>query len=124
MTSQLPLVLAGLLLLTGCGSTAYSKHLSKAYSAYDRGDCAEVISQLSETERVSRSRPYLQPEISLLRGQCLERQALYLDAVQVYRYLVDHYPHNEYAYRAGARLETLRQLGHYDPDKPLAPQVR
>lgn len=124
MTSQLSLLLAGLLVLTGCASTSYSKHLSKAYSAYETGDCAEVITQLSETERRSRSRPYLQPEISLLRGQCLERQGLYLDAVQTYRYLLDHYPHNEYTYRAAARLETLRQLGHYDPAKALPPQVR
>ncbi|MEH6566182.1 MAG: tetratricopeptide repeat protein [Halopseudomonas sp.] len=123
MTSQLSLVLTLFLALTGCGSTAYSKHLSKAYDAYDSGDCAEVISQLSETERLSRSRPYLQPEISLLRGQCLERQALYLDAAQTYRYLVENYPHNEYAYRAGARLETLRQLGHYDPELALPPQT-
>lgn len=124
MTSQLSFLLAGLLVLTGCASTAYSKHLSKAYTAYADGDCTEVITQLSETERRARSRPYLQPEISLLRGQCLERQGLYLDAAQTYRYLVDHYPHNEYAYRAGARLETLRQLGHYDPAKTLPPQAR
>lgn len=117
-------MLTGLLLLSGCGNAAYSKHLSKAYSAYDQGDCPEVIRQLSETERLSRSRPYLQPEISMLRGQCLERQSLYLDAVQTYLYLVDHYPSNEYAYRAGARLETLRQLGHYEPDKSLPPRSR
>ena len=123
MTNQLSLLLALLLVLTGC-SSAYSKHLSKAYSAYEIGDCAEVIRQLSQTERLSRSRPYLQPEISLLRGQCLERQALYLDAVQTYRYLVDHYPQNEYTYRAGARLETLRQLVHYDPEQALAPRIR
>lgn len=123
MTNKLSFLLAGLLVLTGCSSTAYSKHLSKAYNAYDDGDCAEVISQLSQTERLSRSRPYLQPEISLLRGQCLEREGLYLDAAQTYRYLLDHYPHNEYAYRAGARLETLHQLGHYDPANPLPPQA-
>jgi hypothetical protein len=77
---------------------------------------------LSQTERRIRSRPYLQPEISLLRGQCLERQALYLDAIQVYRYMLATHPHSEYSYRAAARLETLRELGHYDPSLPMPPR--
>ncbi len=51
----------------------------------------------------------------MLRGQCLERQKLYVDAAQTYQYLIQRYPHNEYAYRAKARLQTLEQLGHYRP---------
>jgi outer membrane protein assembly factor BamD (BamD/ComL family) len=50
--------------------------------------------------------------VSLLRGQCLERQALYVDAAQTYQYLIQQYPGNEYAYRARARLQTLEKLGH------------
>ena len=51
--------------------------------------------------------------MSLLRGQCLERQKLFVDAAQTYEYLIQQYPGNEYAYRAQARLQTLEQLGHY-----------
>jgi hypothetical protein len=54
----------------------------------------------------------MQPEISLLRGQCLERQALFVDAMQTYQFIVTNYPASEYAYRARARADTLRQLGH------------
>lgn len=114
----LPLV--ALVLLSGC-SSGYKKHLDRAYDAYAQGECARVIAELSRTERLIRSRPYLQPEISLLRGQCLERQGFYLDAIQIYRFMLDSYPKSEYSYRAAARLETLRQLGHYDPARPVPP---
>ena len=87
-------------------------NLNKAYQAYDEGNCEAAILYLSKAERNSRSRRYIQPEISLLRGQCLERQALYVDAMQTYQYINAHYPASEYAYRARARIETLRQLGH------------
>ena len=54
----------------------------------------------------------MQPEISLLRGQCLERQALFVDAMHTYQFIVTNYPASEYAYRARARMDTLRELGH------------
>ena len=47
----------------------------------------------------------------LLRGQCLERQSLFVDAAQTYQFIIARYPTSEYAYRAKARLETLQQLG-------------
>tara|TARA_Y100000780_G_scaffold116163_1_gene104559 strand:+ start:1081 stop:1455 length:375 start_codon:yes stop_codon:yes gene_type:complete len=109
--------------LSGCASTAYKGHLDDAYQAYAEGDCSKAMLELSRTERGIRSRPYLQPEISLLRGQCLERQSLYLDAIQTYRFMLDSYPSSEYSYRAAARLETLRQLGHYDPARPVPPRA-
>ncbi len=111
-------------LTASCASNTPGKHLDQAYRAYEEGDCSKVMLELSQAERTSRSRPYLQPEISLLRGLCLERQRLYLDAIQIYRHLVRYMPTSEYAYRAGARLETLRQLGHYDPEGLLAPERR
>jgi outer membrane protein assembly factor BamD (BamD/ComL family) len=98
--------------LTGCNRYSFDHHLNSAYEAYDRGECEAAILSLSKAERNSRSRRYMQPEISLLRGQCLERQALYVDAMQTYQYINAHYPASEYAYRARARIETLRQLGH------------
>jgi hypothetical protein len=75
--------------------------------------------ELSQAERKSRSRSYLQPEISLLRGLCLERQNLYVDAAQTYQFIINRYPASEYGFRARARLETLRQLGHYNPAGPV-----
>jgi outer membrane protein assembly factor BamD (BamD/ComL family) len=98
--------------VTGCNRFSFDHHLNSAYAAYDRGECEAAILSLSKAERNSRSRRYMQPEISLLRGQCLERQALFVDAVQTYQFIVTHYPASEYAYRARARLDTLRQLGH------------
>ena len=98
--------------LIGCSRHSLDKHLNDAYKAYDRGECEEVIFYLSQAERSSRSRSYVQPEISLLRGQCLERQSLFVDALQTYQFIVAYYPASEYAYRARARMETLRQLGH------------
>ena len=98
--------------LVGCNRFSFDHHLNSAYAAYDRGECEAAMLSLSKAERTSRSRRYMQPEISLLRGQCLERQALFVDAMQTYQFIVTTYPASEYAYRARARLDTLRQLGH------------
>lgn len=107
------LVLVLLMLsVVGCSRHSLDRHLNNAYEAYDRGECEEAILSLSRAERSSRSRNYIQPEISLLRGQCLERQALFVDAMQTYQFITTHYPASEYAYRARARMDTLRQLGH------------
>lgn len=119
-TLILMLTLAG---LTGCTRVALDRHLDEAYRHYTAGDCDQVLLELSRAERNSRSRSYIQPEISLLRGQCLERQRLFVDAAQTYEFIVARHPHSEYAYRARARLETLRQLGHHRqsaPDKAAA----
>lgn len=96
--------------LVGCTRTTADYHLNSAYKAYEGGNCARVMLELSQAERNIRSRPYLQPELSLLRGQCLERQTLYPDAAQTYRFILQQYPRSEYAFRAQARLDTLRQL--------------
>ncbi|BCG23232.1 hypothetical protein TUM18999_14230 [Pseudomonas tohonis] len=97
--------------LTGCTRWSLDHHLNNAYHAYDEGDCDTVMLELSQAERKSRSRAYMQPEISLLRGQCLERQSLFVDAAQTYHFIIGRYPTSEYAYRARARLETLEKLG-------------
>ncbi len=70
----------------GCTRWSMDHHLNNAYRAYDRGDCARVMLELSQVDRTSRARPFIHPEVSLLRGQCLERQALYVDAAQTYQY--------------------------------------
>jgi len=108
----------------GCSSrSALDRHLDSAYRHYQAGDCEQVMLALSQSERRSRQRDNLQPEISLLRGQCLERQGLFVDAAQTYRFILMRYPASEYAYRARARLETLRQLGHYRADEDAATQA-
>jgi len=107
-----PLIVA-LLSLHGCTRTTADYHLDNADKAYAEGECGRVMLELSQTERNIRSRPYLQPEISVLRGQCLERQKLYVDAAQTYRFVLQNYPRSEYAFRARARLDTLQQLGHW-----------
>lgn len=107
------ILLAG---LAGCASQNHDSDINNAYRAYERDNCEQVYLHLSSAERRSRYRAHQrQPELSLLRGLCLERQGLYLDAAQTYLYLQQYYPHNEYSYRASARLETLRLLGHYRP---------
>lgn len=99
--------------LVGCTRVSLDRHLDEAYKHYTEGDCDQALLDLSRAERNSRSRSYIQPEISLLRGQCLERQNLFVDAAQTYEFIISRYPVSEYAYRARARLETLRQLGHH-----------
>lgn len=99
--------------VTGCTRFSMNHHLNLAYSAYDRGNCEQVMLELSKVERASRARPYVWPEVSMMRGQCLERQKLFIDAAQTYQFIIASYPHSEYAYRARARLETLQSLGHY-----------
>ncbi len=98
--------------VAGCNRYSFDHHLNSAYEAYDRGECEAAILSLSKAERNSRSRRYMQPEISLLRGQCLERQALFVDAMHTYQFIVTNDPASEYAYRARARMDTLRELGH------------
>ena len=105
-------------LSVGCSSrSALDRHLDAAYQHYQVGDCDRVMLELSQAERRNRPRADLQPEISLLRGQCLERQGLFVDAAQTYRFIQIRYPASEYAFRGRARLETLRQLGHYQPEE-------
>ncbi|MGE8188925.1 tetratricopeptide repeat protein [Pseudomonas sp. NPDC086278] len=99
--------------VTGCTRWSMNHHLNNAYSAYDRGNCEQVMLELSKVDRSSRARPYVWPEVSMMRGQCLERQKLFIDAAQTYEYIIASYPQSEYAYRARARLETLQSLGHY-----------
>ena len=99
--------------VVGCTRWSMDHHLNTAYRAYDAGNCERVMLELSQVDRKSRSRRYIQPEVSMLRGQCLERQKLYVDAAQTYQFIMAQYPNNEYAYRARARLETLQSLGHY-----------
>ncbi|MCU1775226.1 tetratricopeptide repeat protein [Pseudomonas sp. 13B_3.2_Bac1] len=98
---------------SGCTRWAMNHHLNNAYSAYDRGNCEQVMLELSKVERDSRARPYVWPEVSMMRGQCLERQKMYIDAAQTYQFIIASYPTSEYAFRARARLETLQSLGHY-----------
>jgi hypothetical protein len=112
------IILTLALVATGCTRWSLDHHLNNAYRAYEDGDCACVALELSQAERKSRSRGYLQPEISLLRGQCLEREKLFVDAAQTYQFIISRYPTSEYAYRARARLLTLEQLGHHNPAEP------
>ncbi|MFJ7140843.1 MAG: tol-pal system YbgF family protein [Pseudomonas protegens] len=99
--------------VVGCTRWSMNHHLNNAYRAYDRGNCESVMLELSQVDRDSRARRYIQPEVSMLRGQCLERQKLFVDAAQTYQFIITQYPSSEYAYRARARLDTLQQLGHY-----------
>lgn len=101
-----------IVLLSGCTRWLADSHLDNAYRSYAEGRCNDVNLELSQAERKIQARPYLQPEISLLRGQCLERDHLYVDAQQTYQFIISSYPTSEYAYRAKARLNTLEQLGH------------
>ena len=117
-TLILILTLASLASLAGCTRVSLDRHLDEAYRHYTEGDCDQALLDLSRAERNSRSRSYIQPEISLLRGQCLERQNLFVDAAQTYEFIISRYPASEYAYRARARLETLRQLGHHQGNEP------
>ncbi|WP_277052848.1 tetratricopeptide repeat protein [Zestomonas thermotolerans] len=110
----LPIIVLALI-LAGCTRWSMDRHLNNAYREYARGDCERVMLELSQVERKSRSRRYVQPEVSLLRGQCLERQSLFVDAAETYRFILAQFPGSEYAYRARARLETLRHLGRIDP---------
>ncbi len=114
-------ILLVLLSATGCTRWLGDQHLDSAYRFYEQGQCDQAILELSQAERKNRSRSYLQPEISLLRGQCLERQGLYVDAAQTYEFIISRYPTSEYSYRARARLETLRQLGHLDAPAQARP---
>ena len=107
------LIAALALSVVGCTRWSMNHHLNNAYSAYDRGNCEQVMLELSKVDRASRERRYVQPEVSMMRGQCLERQKMFIDAAQTYQYIIATYPQSEYAYRARARLETLQSLGHY-----------
>src|SRR5471032_2904131 len=118
---RIMMVLVLLAAVGGCTRWSMNSHLNSAYRAYDKGDCESVMLNLSKVDRESRTRQYIQPEVSMLRGQCLERQKLFVDAIQTYQFILAQYPYSEYAYRARARLETLRQLGHADGAMPAQP---
>lgn len=108
--------------LGGCTRWSMDRHLNNAYQAYEQGNCDAVMLELSQVDRTSRSRRYVQPEVSMLRGQCLERQKLYVDAAQTYQFIINQYPSSEYAYRSQARLQTLEQLGHVHQGQAAQPR--
>ncbi|WP_426416306.1 tetratricopeptide repeat protein [Aestuariirhabdus sp. LZHN29] len=97
--------------LTGCGSyrvsSGVSEGLDLAYKQYADGDCVSTMQTLSKVERMLSSYRFLQPEVSLLRGLCLERQGYFMDAMETYNYILNTFPQSEYAYRAKARLKVL-----------------
>jgi hypothetical protein len=109
---RIVMIIIVLAALGGCTRWSMNSHLNNANRAYAQGDCDAVMYNLSKVDRESRARRYVQPEVSMLRGQCLERQKLYPDAVQTYQFIITQYPNSEYAFRAQARLDTLQQLGH------------
>jgi outer membrane protein assembly factor BamD (BamD/ComL family) len=119
---RIVMILVALAALSGCTRWAMNSHLDNANRAYAKGDCDAVMYNLSKVDRESRSRRYVQPEVSMLRGQCLERQKLYVDAVQTYQFIISNYPSSEYGYRAQARLDTLHQLGHDNLAPPAVPR--
>lgn len=45
----------------GCTRWSMDHHLNNAYRAYDRGDCARVMLELSQVDRTSRARPFIHP---------------------------------------------------------------
>jgi hypothetical protein len=100
------------LAVTGCTRWSMNHHLNNAYSAYDRGNCEQVMLELSKVERASRARPYVWPEVSMMRGQCLERQKC---TSMRRRPTSSSSPRTPTANTpsAPARLETLQSLGHY-----------
>lgn len=116
---QIVMILVLMAAISGCTRWSMNSNLDSAYRAYDRGDCEGVMLDLSKVDRQSRGRRYIQPEVSMLRGQCLERQKLFVDAAQTYRFIISQYPDNEYAFRAQARLDTLQALGHYPVSVPV-----
>jgi hypothetical protein len=115
------IVLAMLTAVGGCTRWSMDTHLNNAYRSYAAGNCDSVMLELSQVDRESRARPFVWPEVSMLRGQCLERQSLFVDAAQTYQFIVTEYPTSEYAFRARARLETLQQLGHLRGGEPARP---
>ena len=78
--------------VVGCTRWSMDHHLNNAYRAYDRGNCESVMLELSQVDRDSRARRYIQPEVSMLRGQCLERQKLFVDAAQTYQFIITQSP--------------------------------
>jgi hypothetical protein len=115
------IVLAMLTTVVGCTRWSMDNHLNNAYRSYAAGNCDSVMLELSQVERESRARPFVWPEVSMLRGQCLERQSLFVDAAQTYQFILTEYPTSEYAFRARARLDTLQQLGHLRGGEPARP---
>ena len=59
----LPIAVLALSVLaaTGCTRWSMNHHLNNAYSAYERGNCEQVMLELSKVERASRARPYVWP---------------------------------------------------------------
>lgn len=110
---RIVLIVVLALSVVGCTRWSMNHHLNNAYSAYERGNCEQVMLELSKVERDSRARPYVWPEVSMMRGLCLERQKMFVDAAQTYQFIIASYPQSEYAFRARARLQTLQSLGHY-----------
>lgn len=119
---RIVMILVALAALSGCTRWAMNSHLNNANRAYANGDCEAVMYNLSKVDRESRARRYVQPEVSMLRGQCLERQKLYVDAFQTYQFILTQYPYSEYAFRARARMDTLHQLGYDNMATPAVPR--
>ncbi len=104
---RVAIALVTALLLAGCTSYKIDNTMARAYENYDNDNCEAVLQNLSEADRLIRKRRYLQSEISMLRGLCLERQGYFMDALETYRFILSRYPQSEYGFRARARIRLL-----------------
>lgn len=96
-------------LIVSCGGLSIDTSLKQSYQSYQKNDCEDVFYTLSYVERQMAPRTDLQPEISMLRGMCLEQQHLYQDAIGTYTFIMATFPESEYAYRAKARIKVLSE---------------
>ena len=113
------LVISLMLVLGACTRMSADFHLDNAYRQYAAGDCAAVALELSQAQRQIRSRPYLQPEISLLRGQCLEREHFFVDAQQTYQPFTPQMGVGVVTLAVALAMNHTRRPYRYPEEKPI-----
>jgi len=110
------LLLALLPLLCSCGllppppaDMIQGGAVDNAYRAYNKGDYATALGELSLAEFYGTMSDERHAEILYLKGRCLEGMGHRLEAVSLYEYLIKTFHDTEFAARAKGRLEELRK---------------
>jgi outer membrane protein assembly factor BamD (BamD/ComL family) len=88
---------------SGC-ATAQRGAMLRAHSGIEKGKYQFALKRLNEAENYTKPTPQLMAEIAYLRGVCYAGLARPAEAKALFKYVVDHFPDTEYAYKAREQL--------------------
>ena len=95
--------------LAGCATSAQRGAIYRANTSYDRGDPGQALNHIARAKWYGTLPPEEEAAVLFLEAQCHERLQHPLDAIGLYRSLVERYPDSAFSSQARERLADLTQ---------------